>query len=120
MSSLATVTVRNAFSTERGTYRAQVDADGAVRVWDSVAGHYTRNHSLSPRRIARARREAGWQAPRVVRVAVAQVGSCFGCCGELRARNGRVIWSGPVRPYGNDAAAEADARDAAAARGWTV
>lgn len=120
MTSLTTVTVRNAFSTERGTYAAIVDADGAVRVYDSVAGHYTRNHSLSPRRIARARREAGWQAPRTVRVAVAQVGSCFGCCGELRARNGRVVWSGPVRPHGCDAVAADDARAEAAKRGWTV
>lgn len=120
MTSLTTVTVRNAFAHETGSYRAIVDTDGTVRVWDSVAGHYTRCHSLSPRRIARARREAGWQAPRTVRVAVAQVGSCFGCCGELRARNGRVVWSGPVRPYGFDAVAANDARAEAAKRGWTV
>ena len=48
MSSLATVTVRNAFAAETGTYRAQVDTDGTVRVWGSVAGHYTRCHSLTP------------------------------------------------------------------------
>lgn len=28
-------------------YRFLVEADGAVLVWDSVAGHYTRCHSLS-------------------------------------------------------------------------
>jgi len=120
MSSLNTVTVRNAFSTERGTYRAIVDADGTVRVYDSVAGHYTRCHSLTPRRIARARREAGWEAPRTVRVAVAQVGSCFGCRGILSARNGRVIWSGVLRPFGCDAVAAEDARREANKRGWTV
>lgn len=51
-------TVRNAFSCERGTYRARVDADGTVRVWDSVAGHYTTCHSLTARQIASARRRA--------------------------------------------------------------
>lgn len=53
----ATVTVRNAFSSERGSYRATVDADGTVRVWDSTAGHYTTCHSLTPaqERSARAR-----------------------------------------------------------------
>ena len=120
MSSLNTVTVRNAFSTERGTYRAIVDADGTVRVWDSVAKHYTRCHSLTATQVASARRRAGWQAPRMVRVAVAQVGSCFGCCGELRARNGRVIWSGVIRPFGFDAVAAEDARREAGKRGWTV
>lgn len=29
-------------------YRAIVDADGTVRVWDSVAGHYTTVHALTP------------------------------------------------------------------------
>jgi hypothetical protein len=29
------------------TKKVKVDADGAVRVWDSVAGHYTLCHSLS-------------------------------------------------------------------------
>jgi len=37
--------------------RVRIDADGAVRVWDDVAGHYTLVHSLSERtcrRIVRA------------------------------------------------------------------
>ena len=53
-----TVTVRNAFTCERGTYRATVAADGTVRVWDSVAGHYTAAHALTARQIASARRRA--------------------------------------------------------------
>jgi hypothetical protein len=43
------------------TITAQVDPDGTVRVWDSVAGHYTVCHALSPsaqRRIRRLAREA--------------------------------------------------------------
>lgn len=28
-------------------HRVKVDSDGTVRVWDSVAGHYTTCHSLS-------------------------------------------------------------------------
>lgn len=38
-----------------GEYRFSVESDGTVRVWDSVAGHYTLCHSLtsrSARRIA--------------------------------------------------------------------
>ncbi len=62
MYSLATTTVRNAFATETGTYRAQVDTDGTVRVWDSVAGHYTRCHSLTATQIASAQRRSGWAA----------------------------------------------------------
>jgi hypothetical protein len=50
--------VRNAFSTERGTYRARVDASGLVSVWDSVAGYYTTCHALTARQIASARRRA--------------------------------------------------------------
>jgi len=41
--------------------RCRVDADGAVLVWDSVARHYTRCHSLSAsaqRRIRRLAKEA--------------------------------------------------------------
>ena len=36
-------------------HRLAVDGDGTVRVWDSVAGHYTLCHSLSGAAIARAR-----------------------------------------------------------------
>jgi hypothetical protein len=50
-----TITVRNAFSTESGTYRAIVDADGTVRVWDDVAGHYTRCHALTAGQVRSAR-----------------------------------------------------------------
>jgi len=50
-----TITVRNAFSTERGTYRAIVDADGNVLVWDSVGGHYTRCHALTAGQVRSAR-----------------------------------------------------------------
>lgn len=60
---MITVTVRNAFSTERGTYRAIVNADGSVGVYDSVAGHYTTCHALTPAQIASARRRAGWRDP---------------------------------------------------------
>jgi MOSC domain-containing protein YiiM len=34
-------------------YRAQVSADGTVRVWDSVAGHYTLAHDLSANQVSR-------------------------------------------------------------------
>ena len=40
-------------------YSVRVDADDSVRVWDDIAGHYTRCHSLSvasQRRIARKTR----------------------------------------------------------------
>jgi hypothetical protein len=37
-----------AFSSEGiGTYKFRVDEDGTVRVYDSVAGHYTLCNSLS-------------------------------------------------------------------------
>jgi hypothetical protein len=82
MTSLATVTVRNAFATETGTYRAQVDTDGTVRDWDSVAGHYTRCHSLTPAQITSAQRRSGWaaiaRARRAVDAAEAQVASLRG------------------------------------------
>jgi hypothetical protein len=38
--------------------RASVDRDGTVRVWDSVAGHYTTCHSLGRSALARIRRAA--------------------------------------------------------------
>jgi len=48
-----------AFSAEaRSTYRIAVDEDGTVRVWDSVAGHYTRLHGMTARSMAAARRKA--------------------------------------------------------------
>jgi hypothetical protein len=42
----------------RAGYKARVDPDGTVRVWDSVAGHYTLRHGLTRRQQARIRREA--------------------------------------------------------------
>jgi hypothetical protein len=52
------VTVRcKAFSTEDAQpYRCMVDVNGAVRVYDSVAGYFTTCHSLSPAAVARIRR----------------------------------------------------------------
>lgn len=51
------------------TYSARVDADGYVTVWDSIAGHYTTWHSLTPaqerwigsrsRRLGRCSRASG-------------------------------------------------------------
>lgn len=65
------VTIRaRAFSGEGiRTHRCRVDADsvlpmtgavvhGLIRVWDSVAGHYTTCHSLSDSAKRRARAEA--------------------------------------------------------------
>ena len=40
------------------TNRIQIDADGTVRVYDSVAGGYTLCHSLSPKTQARLRKLA--------------------------------------------------------------
>ena len=39
-------------------YRFWVDDTGTVRVWDSLAGHYTTLHRLSPRAEARIRKLA--------------------------------------------------------------
>ena len=60
MSSIVTVRSGSAFSTDSASagYRAKVDADGTVRVWDSVARHYTLCHSLTERQMARVRRLA--------------------------------------------------------------
>mgnify|MGYP001609524422 CR=1 FL=1 len=49
---------------ERG-YRALVDADGYVSVYDDVAGHYTIHHALTPRQMAYVRRMAARRADRV-------------------------------------------------------
>ena len=43
----ARVTCKPFTAFARGAYRVRVLADGTVQVWDSVAGHYTRCHSLS-------------------------------------------------------------------------
>lgn len=39
-------------------HRVLVENDGSVLVWDSVAGHYTRCHSLSRSALLRARKIA--------------------------------------------------------------
>jgi hypothetical protein len=65
-----TLTVRCApFSSARGARRVidarvRVSEHGDVTVWDDVAGHYTRLHSLSARTCARIRRLAADQAVR--------------------------------------------------------
>ncbi len=41
------------------TLRVMVAADGTCRVWDRVAGHYTRCHSLSRAAQMKARKLAG-------------------------------------------------------------
>lgn len=55
---IKTTTVRNAFSSEKGTYRAYADADGVVRVYDSVAGCYTVCHGLTLTQVRRVRKLA--------------------------------------------------------------
>ena len=45
-------------SLARGKYRILVDADGTVRVWDAIAGHYTTCHSLGKRTMDRIRKMA--------------------------------------------------------------
>lgn len=39
-------------------YRAEVHPDGDVLVWDDIAGHYTRCHSLTPAQQAYCRAHA--------------------------------------------------------------
>ena len=54
-----TVSTGRAFTSDapNAGYRAWVGADGTVRVWDSVASHYTTCHALTPaqERYVRAR-----------------------------------------------------------------
>ena len=42
----------------RKAYRFMVDADGTVRVYDSVAGYYTTCHSMSEAAMRRVRKAA--------------------------------------------------------------
>jgi len=51
----AIVRVRNAFAAARGIAQARVDVDGTVRVYDSVAGHWTVCHSLTERQMMTVR-----------------------------------------------------------------
>lgn len=58
MSKIITMSTKAFSGYGRGTYRLQVDADGTVRVWDSIAGHFTACHSMSARSQQIARRRA--------------------------------------------------------------
>lgn len=60
-----TVTIRaKAFSGEGvREHKCTVASDGTVRVWDSVAGHYTACHSLSESAVRRVRKLAGVYPP---------------------------------------------------------
>ena len=55
-----TLTVRcKAFAGESiKANRVQVESDGTVRVWDSVAGHFTNCHNMSEATIRRIRKLA--------------------------------------------------------------
>ena len=60
MTTTTTITARaRAFQSEPiQAYRFEIEPDGTVRVYDSVAGHYTLCHSLSRSAISRLRRLA--------------------------------------------------------------
>jgi hypothetical protein len=106
------VTVRNAFSSERGTYRAIVDEDGSVRVYDSVAGHYTTCHALTPAQVASARRRAGWRNPAALAARVEVARRVLDRAEEAVAK--RRGWSTPRQA--DHYAAAVRRRDAALAR----
>jgi hypothetical protein len=58
MSKQATIRAK-AFSGESiRSHDIMIESDGAVLVWDSVAGYYTSCHILSPSAIRRARKLA--------------------------------------------------------------
>jgi hypothetical protein len=59
-------------------------------------------------------------ATKTVRFHVATVGQHFGCCAQLKARNGRVVWESRVLPLGFDGTARDLANAAAAERGWRI
>lgn len=40
------------------SHKFSVDHDGTVRVWDSIAGHYTNCHAMTPRALNRVRKMA--------------------------------------------------------------
>jgi hypothetical protein len=60
MTKTAEIKVRAKAFTGRGieSVAVMVDADGTVRVYDDVAGHYTACHALGPHAIRRIRRLA--------------------------------------------------------------
>lgn len=53
------ITIRGrAFNGKLETLKCMVDDDGTVRVYDSIAGHYTACHSLNDRTQGRIRKMA--------------------------------------------------------------
>lgn len=60
MTSSKEITVRAKAFSCRGvrSHKFSVDPDGTVRVWDSVAGHYTTCHAMTPRTLHRVRKMA--------------------------------------------------------------
>jgi hypothetical protein len=58
MTKYLTVRTGRAFSDDVVScgYRARVEADGTVAVYDSVAGHYTTRHALTAAQIRYVRR----------------------------------------------------------------
>lgn len=65
-------------------YTACVDGDGAVTVWDSIAGHYTPLHALTARQLARVRAEAARQSGRTPDPAAVALGRRGGLAGQGR------------------------------------
>jgi len=57
MANYTTMTCKTFAAFTRSEYRIKVDDNGAVSVYDDVAGHYTTCHSLS---VAARRRAAPW------------------------------------------------------------
>lgn len=57
MTGPVTIGVR-AFNGVLGRHKCIVEADGAVMVYDSIAGHYTRRHTLSAQDLGRIRAAA--------------------------------------------------------------
>lgn len=59
MSVTTIVTMRvRAFAGVLWTHKCSIDDDGTVRVYDRVAGHYTRRHTLSAQDLGRIRAAA--------------------------------------------------------------
>lgn len=81
-------------SQTRGTYRLAVDDDGTVRVWDSVAGHYTVNHILSVRSLTAARRMAGLGQGSGPKAHIPAAGCCSGRRGQAECGRWSVYETG--------------------------
>lgn len=56
----------------------------------------------------------------IVTLRTRTVGQSFGTCGQIVARNGRVLAEGKDRPYGFTAAALTDVEEIARERGYEV